>query len=328
MGRHEDLSMLSPRFFVVFVLAATLLVSVATVAANVAIDFYGLFGPVRGRHIVMHFNERFEKNLLSRKYVPENFDALLIGPSTSFNIDTRNWTSYKIYNMSILAGTITELKALVDNYLSVRTPRLVIIGMYPYMLKAHGMKTEYISDRALYGVLGSMDILKTYILSWYHESTGTGTYNEYGYHEYEEVPVEKAEDAIREKASDPGYRQELAIDSLAWMEYRELIEELERRGARIVQYYHPIPRPVYEAHREFFDTYYEWTRRLLPETAVSINFNALEFHDFTSKIDHYQDDCHLSGKGAQKLGEIIYRSLLDNVEPQSLAPNPEQSQDE
>lgn len=310
--------MLSPRRFVLTVLTATLLISAAAAAANVAIDYYGLFGPTNGRCIALQYNERFEKNLLSRRYVPENFDALLIGPSTSFNIDTKKWKNYKIYNMSILAGTITELKALVDNYLSVRTPKLVIIGMYPYMLKARGMKTEYISERALYGVLGSMDILKSYILALYHDATGTGTYNEYGYHEYEEVPPEKAEDAIQEKASDPDYPRELAIDSLAWLEYRELIGELAARGTRIVQYYHPLPRPIYEAHRNFFDTYYEWTRSLLPENAVSLNFNTLEFHDFTAETDHYQDDCHLSGKGAEELGEILYRSLLDNVDSQSL----------
>lgn len=306
--------MLSPRRFVLNTFIITLLILIVTITANIYIDFYGLFRSTQGRHIVLHFNERFEKNLLSRKYVPENFDALLIGPSTSFNIDTKKWEKFKIYNLSILAGTITELKALVKNYLAVRVPRLVVIGMYPYMLKAHGMKTEYISARALYGVLGSMDIVKSYILSWYHEVTGTGTYNDYGYHQYEEVPIEHAQQAIQEKASDKQYSQDLAIDIFAWMEYRELIEELVAHGTYIVQYYHPIPRAVYEAHRKFFDTYYEWTLQLLPSDAVSINFNTFEFYDFTSNIQNYQDDCHLSGKGAKELGQILYRSLLQTVE--------------
>jgi hypothetical protein len=69
--RVEAWSMMSPFRFVFSTLAVTLFIATATVAANVAIDYYGVFGSAKGRPIALHFNERFEKNCSRASMCPK-----------------------------------------------------------------------------------------------------------------------------------------------------------------------------------------------------------------------------------------------------------------
>ncbi len=306
--------MLSSKRFFISSLAATLAMLTFLVGANILIDNYSLFGSARGKRISIYFNARLEKNILSLRYIPDNFNALLIGPSTSFNVNTERFRPLQIYNLSILGGTITEIKALVDNYLTQRAPRLVVICMYPYMLRQHGMKTSYISSSTVYGALGSIDILKRYVIAAYQELTDQELYNEFGYHVYEEVPLEQTLELIQEKAGDPEYTQrELSIDPLAWQDYLDLIAELEDGNTKIIQYYHPIPRPIYLKHRAFFDNYLDMVTAVLPEGSITVDFNTPKFEYFTTQLDNFQDDCHLSGKGAVLMEKMLHEVLAEHV---------------
>jgi len=308
--------MLTAKRFFLTSLALTLALVATVVGANVLVDSYGYFRGASGRRVRMYYNERLEKNLLSRRYVPENFNGLLIGASTSFNINTEHFRPLQIYNLSILAGTITEVKWLVDNYLEVRDPRLVLISMYPYMLRERGMKTAYLSERAVLGALGSFDILKRYFIQAYHELSEVEPYNDHGYHEYAEVPLDKAVALIHEKARDPDYtRRELAIDWMAWQEYLALLRELEDAGARVIQFLHPVPRPIYEAHRSFFEGFGHMVTAVLPPGSITVDFNTERHLGFTSSLDNYQDEVHLSGKGSLLIERLLHEVLVEHLNP-------------
>jgi len=307
--------MTSRRFFLSS-LILTLALAAVIVGANVLIDTYGYFRGTGGRRVKMYYNERLEKNLLSRRYVPENFNGLLLGASTSFNIDTARFQPLQIYNLSILAGTITEVKLLVDNYLEVRNPRLVIISMYPYMLRERGLKTAYLSERAVLGALGSLDILKRYAIAAWQDLSEEEPYNEYGYHEYEDPPRERSLELIREKAEDPDYPyEELALDIFAWQEYLELLRDLEESGARIIQYLHPIPRPVYLAHRAFFDRFAAQVTAVLPAGAITVDFNVDAHRALTEDLENFQDEVHLSGKGSRVMEQKLHEVLVEHLNP-------------
>jgi hypothetical protein len=319
---------MTPRRFFLSSLILTLLLAASIVGANVLVDTYGYFRGAGNRRVRMYYNERLEKNLLSRRYVPENFNGLLIGASTSFNIDTARFLPLRIYNLSILAGTITEVKWLVDNYLEVRQPRLVIISMYPYMLRERGMKTAYLSERAVLGALGSLDILKRYAIAAWQDLSGEEPYNDFGYHEYEDPPRERSLELIREKAQDPDFPDtELAVDLFAWMEYLELVRELERSGARIILYLHPIPRPVYEAHHAFFDRFASLVTKALPEGSITVDFNTEAHRDLTGDLENFQDEVHLSGKGSVIMGQKLHEVLVEHLNPADFQ-EPEEPEEE
>src|ERR1700730_11101236 len=55
---------------------------------NYQVDLYGVFGRNDSRARVVYSNERSGKYLLSLRYLPEHFDALLVGSSITDNWDT------------------------------------------------------------------------------------------------------------------------------------------------------------------------------------------------------------------------------------------------
>ena len=46
---------------------------------HIALDIYGLFRPVAGREIRIYHEERISKYLLMQRYVPANYNGLIIG---------------------------------------------------------------------------------------------------------------------------------------------------------------------------------------------------------------------------------------------------------
>ena len=79
--------MTSRSYLLAVLLGAALLLG-SFAACNYARDDFGLFGSDGEKRIWTR--EKTSKYLLSHRYVPENFDGLLIGPSYSdLNFDTR-----------------------------------------------------------------------------------------------------------------------------------------------------------------------------------------------------------------------------------------------
>src|SRR4051794_16661161 len=102
---------------------ATVLVLIAcgaglSIAGNAALDPYGLFRNTRSRKLLPYGDSRIAKYLLSARYVPENFNALLIGTSVSANWNLSGVEKLRIYNESVTAGTIVEEEAIAQQALS------------------------------------------------------------------------------------------------------------------------------------------------------------------------------------------------------------------
>src|SRR5207248_1636563 len=71
-----------------------------TAALAWAVDPYGVLRDPTGRRLSVFLFERKARFLMSRRYVPANFDGLLIGPSSSANWDVPNLAGVRIYNLS------------------------------------------------------------------------------------------------------------------------------------------------------------------------------------------------------------------------------------
>src|ERR1700712_5296696 len=97
---------------------------------NYYIDIYGLFRGKKDR--VMYINERTSKYLFSMRYIPENFEGFIIGPSLSANLNPEAIRSYKVYNASIMGANISELNYLVDNLIEKGKMKFAIICLGPY----------------------------------------------------------------------------------------------------------------------------------------------------------------------------------------------------
>ena len=103
---------MSPPVWLAETIGAIVLLLLIVVLVNMSIDIYGIFRSTKGRHLVVYGDERIAKYLLSERYVPENFDSLLIGSSVSANWNTQGIDSFRAYNESIEGGNIVEEKVI------------------------------------------------------------------------------------------------------------------------------------------------------------------------------------------------------------------------
>jgi hypothetical protein len=121
---------------------------------NLYQDDFGLFwstGPKRVWTL-----EKTSKYLMSYRYIPQNFDGLLIGPSFSDGLmDTRALPGYRIYNLSMDAGNSTELRAAALNAIERGHMRVIVICLSNYVTQDSGMKGPQINAKEYWGSLFS-----------------------------------------------------------------------------------------------------------------------------------------------------------------------------
>lgn len=319
---------MSAKKFIGVVFGVSIGLMAVLVAINYGIDMYGLFRPVKGRSIRIYSDERTSKYLLAHRYVPENFEGYILGPSLSANIDPKQIDRYKIYNLSMMGANITEQKTVVEKAMEDRTPRFVVLCLHPYLTHDHGMKTGMITPKEYYGALGSFSLYKAYalrIIRTYNllpNKYPANQFNDYGFNDYEvllhDVPArEKIEEQLHlENAIDA------SVDSVAWIEFNELINHFVKDDVKIVAYFHPLPRPLFEKYEGPLMGYqHKVAEALKGKVDTLIDFNEESFAFFSSDFSNYIDHGHLSEKGQHYLfSEILKRSgMLPGNDPQPQA---------
>ena len=80
-------------------------------------DPYGLFQNPAGRKLFACLADREAKYLLSERYVPANFNGLIIGPSTGLNWEPPAIPHVRIYNESVVGANASEEKRIIDRAL-------------------------------------------------------------------------------------------------------------------------------------------------------------------------------------------------------------------
>ena len=306
---------MTTRKFCLIVFTLSLIILTGFVAANYAIDLYGLFHNVKGRSISIYSDERTTKYLLAHNYVPYNFEAYIIGPSLSANLNPKEIADHKIYNLSMMGANITEEKAVVEKAMEKSKPRFVILCLHPYLTADHGMKTGMINSREYYGALGSVSLCKSYLLKFIRDHDlmpskfPADQFNDYGCNHYnsllQKIPVEEK---IKEQLAEQGAVKG-DIDAVAYAEFGELIDDFQRNKVEIIAYFHPLPFLIHERFKSTLDSYQDRMTRTLKGKATLIDFNSPQYHFFTKDLGNYIDHGHFSDQGqAFVLREILRRA--------------------
>ncbi len=293
----------------------SLLIIIFLVGINFQIDLFGLFHSAKGKSISIYSDERSAKYLLAHRYVPENFDAYILGPSLSANLNPKELKGERIYNLSMMGANITEQKAVVQKAFERSTPKFVILCLHPYLTADHGMKTDMINPKQYYGALGSVSLYKAYALTIirhfnlmphkYPESQ----FNDYGYNHYDDIlttmPVrEKIDEQLRLPNSI-----KTSIDSVALIEFKTLVDDCIARNVKIIAYFHPLPFELYDKYRAPLILYQSRMTEVLRNKAQILDFNTPEYEFFTKDLANYIDHGHLSEKGqAFLLPEIVNKT--------------------
>ena len=293
----------------------SLLGVIILVGINLWVDLYGLYW--RKTDIAIYSDERTSKYLLAHKYVPENFEGYILGPSLSANLNPKEIKDLRIYNLSMMGANITEQNAVLQKALEKNTPRFVILCLHPYLTADHGMKTGMINPKEFYGALGSFSLYKAYTLAVVRHFNllpgkyPKGQFNAYGYNFYnsilQKIPAqEKIEAELQLENAIP-----TAIDSVALTEFNSMIKSLTDKRVEIIAYFHPLPYPLYKKYQGPLTQYQQIITGHLQGKATILDFNAEAYTDFTRNFNNYIDHGHVSEQGQRfLLNEIVTRAGL------------------
>ncbi|PAC29201.1 hypothetical protein [Flectobacillus sp. BAB-3569] len=281
-----------------------LLVSVSTTlfaGLNYYIDIFGLFRGTLNRKV--YINERTSKFLFSYRYIPDNFNAVLIGPSLSANINPQHFEGLNVYNASIMSANISELNLLMENILSRGKMKTVLICLDPYLTKDHGRKTSTMIPQEYWGALGSTNLLRTYLFYFIRNYNlipsryAPNLHNEVGWDNFGlETPNANARKAITDKVNLRSF-ENTSIDSVAYHELDHLLKQIRAKNIKIIAYFTPVPYQLYSLGRNEYSIYQRAIGKLFKSSDVLINLNDEKYKTINSDYKTFLDHGHLNPQG-------------------------------
>jgi len=298
--------------FAVFLLSAG-----AVFGSTYELDIFGVFHDPTGKRLSVHHNERTAKPLLNERYVPTNFDALLIGGSSTSNFPMSALDFARFYNESIYGGNAVEEKKLVDDALRSGRYRFAIFVINPYIMQFHDFH-EGIGSRTSHRweALGSVNVLREEF------------YLAAGHLHHETSPFFPDGGQSMLYADPPGRPKGItdwtfAYDPIALEAARAMLENLRARGTRIIFMETPVYEPVYEEHRAQFDRFYSEFPLRKPGEPL-IDFNAQQYAAFRADASRWADAPHLkdpsAALAAKELNQQIRAALPELGPPRSHPP--------
>ncbi|MDJ1484271.1 hypothetical protein QNI16_27485 [Cytophagaceae bacterium YF14B1] len=308
----------SKKFLFTYVILTLVLVTLMA-GINYFIDIYGLFRGKKDRKV--YINERTSKYLMSYRYIPENFEGFIMGPSLSANLNPEQIKEYRIYNASIMGANISELNYLVDNIVERGNMKFAIICLDPYLTKDHGRKSANITTEEYYGALGSTNLLKTYLLYFVRNNNiaphryAPDLHNTVGWNNFEkETHNIDSKRSIEEKAAKRQY-EKTEIDPVAYKELNTTLIKLRHKNIKIIGYFSPVPYKLYQLGKSDYHKFENDISALFTKNDVLINLNEDQYKDITNDYNTFIDHGHLSANGQRFVLSVLERELKQLFRP-------------
>jgi hypothetical protein len=289
-------------------------IAAVVIPADMYLDVYGLFRPARGRRLPVYGEERVAKYLHSFRYVPENFDGVLLGSSVSDNLDTKRFPGYRIYNASINGGNVADLAPLAEHLYRKGKLKLTLLCIHRYLTNDHEPKTDLMTPRQYWGALGSPQLITVYLSRLAIRSgVAAGQYDEFGTLHFGSEPsparvhreIEKAVAEIKRGTASVG---NYSIDPAALKELEGIVAEARRGSQRLLVFYPPIPAAVLTVRGAEFARYRDTINALVRPGDTLVDFNDPSYAAMRSDEGNFVDAVHLSGTGARlviaELGKV------------------------
>jgi hypothetical protein len=285
---------------------------VVGILASIAyvVDPYGVLRDSAGRKLSVFTNERKVKVLMNKRYVPSNFDGLLVGTSSSANWDVPVVAGARIYNESLEGGDAVEGRILVNEAMRKGRYKLAVLILSHAMTWDHSVK-DGMDKVSTAGAIGSLylfsDEVRTEMIALHYRFARSDTAPD-GQIEllYSKklTPVELPSDKLR-------------IDPIAVEEYRNLINSLESTGTKIVYVVPPMYEPCHQVNKGY-DAHLQSVRSLLPPGPV-IDFDGPEYANFRSDSSNYLDCWHLEPRGAAQITHWLQKLVPEAIVPSEVS---------
>jgi len=316
----------SKRFLAVFA-GGFAAVCAVLIPLNMYADPYGLFRSSRARPLPVYGEERIAKYLYSMRYIPENFDGILLGSSVSDNLDPKQFHGYRLYNASINGGNVEDLRPIAENVYGKSTLKLTVVCIHRYLTLDHDRKTDLMTPRQYWGALGSPQLITAY-LSGMAARRGIvrGEYDEFGTlragADLDVATVRKNIDkAVGEIQRGQASVGNYSIDPVALAGLDGILSKARRRSQRMLVFYPPVPAPVFAIRSAEFARYRATVSSLLRPGDAVVDFNDPSHADLRSDLRNFEDAVHLSKSGAASVMCELSRTVaaLDAANPAVVA---------
>jgi hypothetical protein len=260
-----------------------------------------------GRKLSAYFLERKAKFFMNKRYVPTNFDGLIVGPSSSANWDVPALAGVRIYNESLPGGNAAEEKIFVDQALRTGHYKLAVFILAPPVTSKHdlndGLDTttnpEIFASFHLLFHEAAYALHAAHIRFWKSNAAADGQL-EFTYRKNLRVV--------------PLPRGDYHLDPIALEDYRSMVQSLRSQGAVIVYVIPPMYEPMYQFNKTDIQAYLEFIRKFLPPAPV-IDFDGPAYTDLRSNPDNFIDCCHLEPQAASTVS-----ALLEKLVPEAISP--------
>jgi hypothetical protein len=289
------------RRWIILTIATSVAVAGIAAAIAYAIDPYGVLRDPSGRKLSVYMYERKAKYLMSQRYVPANFDGLIIGASSTAVMDLPTLAGVRLYDESIPRGNATEEHILANQALIKGHYKLAIILLAPSMTSRHDvaegldsvMKTEAIASIHLFVHEAGYILHAAHIRFYKNRGSAAPDGQLVGL-----APFPGVFNLRPLKAED------LQIDPVAIKDYRDLIQSLRSRGTTIVYLVPPLYEPYYQLNKQGFQTNLEAVLTQLPPAPV-IDLSSPKYTALRSDRGNYEDCSHMNAKGSAKAAAIL-----------------------
>jgi len=287
-------------------------VAAALVAAfgsfNLWQDDFGLFWSQQPKTVWVR--EKTTKYLFAHRYIPENFEGLLMGPSYSDSfMETRQIEGYRIYNMSMDGANATEIRDVALTALDAGKMRFIIVCLTPYITKDHGIKGAEINPKEYWGSVFSLlplDVLKA---KWAAGSKADPERaSAWGMTSFIQRPHMTWERFMKSEANGSNYYADL--DPVAVEHLGEVLKAARAKNVQVFAYFYPYNRwftdsvdaAMWKRYRTAVEALFE------PGRDVVWDMTGPEYDPVRTDPGCYTD-AHLSAAGARMVLADIKRVL-------------------
>jgi hypothetical protein len=279
-------------------IGSTLLLLVVIVLINMSIDIYGIFRDAKGRHLPVYGDERLAKYLLSEKYIPSNFNAILIGSSVSANWNAHGIDGFRVYNESLDGGNAVEVKDIADRALANSQIQAAVLIVHPYLTASHDFNTVQLTPHLNSEALGSLNLFDAYKSEAEIKlHLGRQEFDEFGTDDFGDIPNKM--NPHLQKLMAPG--SDFYIDEIAMSNYKALIDELHAARIPIVFVVPPIWQPILVSKADAFASYSHGILADKSDRDLVIDFTSDEFAGFRNDRNNFKDGVHLTNQAAQEV---------------------------
>lgn len=224
-------------------------------------------------------------------------------------MDTKRIKGYRVYNLSMAGSDIVPLKKSVENIIEKGDLKLLIICLDEYVLQEQGYADIKMLDKLRMSSVGSLFSIKYYFKKIF--PSNNHVWSSWGYLDTNSSSANSTKEINKAVSYLKSVPSNTKFESKLLLLLSETIKMARDDGVRIVAYFHPKPKRMFEyINNDSYKNYKQQIDDLFNlDKDIVIDFNTNKYDYIRDVDDTYIDGGHLSKKGGDRILEVLNNAL-------------------